>query len=136
MSPPKEDGPAREERPELGPTDSIHGGDTVRFVMLPVPAVACPDCRATMRDLHHDVTCPISRGLRAAQADDRAWFASRPHARQRIRPIVWAEIQHLRLAAVAGAHAVALDCVLRNVSMRVDRHGDELRRSVHRAEGS
>lgn len=71
------------------------------------PPGACADCTATAvdGDLTHDDTCPIGRALDEMSADDRAFFADRPHAPHRVRPIRWVEVQQLRAADLIPAGA-------------------------------
>jgi hypothetical protein len=44
----------------------------------------CPDCGADPDVLHYE-TCPMLRGIRAAEADDAFWFRRFPWMAGRIR---------------------------------------------------
>jgi hypothetical protein len=81
---------------EGGPDTQLAGYDAADAT----PTVACQDCTATGRDgrLRHDDTCPVGRALDEMQADDREWFAARPRAPWRVRPIHPAEVALLRHA--------------------------------------
>lgn len=72
----------------------------------------CPDCSGLRHDadraeLHHDPTCPAAASLAEVVADDRTWFAARPGARERRRPLTAAErVELYRLHGPAPEGAV------------------------------
>lgn len=60
----------------------------------------CPDCNGVedhQRHLQHDGTCPHWLAVEAVCDDDRDWFALRPQATERHRPITVAEVAEKRL---------------------------------------
>lgn len=65
----------------------------------------CPDCAATFagRELQHEPTCPISRGIDDICAEDRQYFVDNPQEWTRTRPITRAELQTLEHLDAAGA---------------------------------
>ncbi|MBO2456551.1 hypothetical protein [Actinomadura violacea] len=71
------------------------------------PAIACDDCTAVGNPdtltLSHDDGCPVGRGLDEMSANDRAFFETRPNAPHRVRPVCWAEAQHLKRSGAVPA---------------------------------
>lgn len=59
----------------------------------------CPDCSgATVAGrLNHDETCPVGRGIDAATAGDRDWFAAHPEAHSYDRDLTWSELVEFAL---------------------------------------
>ncbi len=88
MTPNSEEGAGRQPTPTPNAIPSPGNG-----TILPA---SCPDCSGLHRDaaradLHHDPTCPAAASLAEVMADDRAWFADHPGARERRRPLTAAE---------------------------------------------
>jgi len=109
---------------------------------------SCPDCSGLHRDaaradLHHDPTCPAAASLAEVMADDRAWFADHPGARERPVPAktihsliylprvqVLANLRRLREqrdGATAGAERDRLDAEIRAVERQLAQPGWTLR---------
>jgi hypothetical protein len=79
----------------------------------------CTDCTAQRvdGDLVHNDTCPLGLGYDEIQADDRFWFALRPHEAERRRPAHWAEIAELRaLGALPPGADVHGDVVVTRIT--------------------
>jgi len=77
--------------PENMASVPAHGDAAPEWTLAP-----CPDCGGLHRDaergvLHHDPTCPAAASLAEVVAADADWFADRPGARERRRPLTAAE---------------------------------------------
>jgi hypothetical protein len=113
-------------------------------IALPLPdqmPVACSDCSAVAvpSDLLtvHDPACPIAASIATAYRADRAFFNACPHVAYLLRPMVWGEAVHLRLAGVTGALVVDMAALLR-LLVRVELDNalgvPMLRRTIHAPE--